>query len=87
MWEVSLFCFLFVGYFCYLTGSRLNTSYFSLNNLILIIEASEYGANINDCIRQHPQSSEAEIRQAIDALQSEGMIYSTVNEDNFKCAS
>lgn len=49
-------------------------------------EINEMGANIDACIRSLPQHNESEIRAAIDYFQAEGMIYSTVNEDNFKSA-
>lgn len=49
-------------------------------------ELAEMGANINACIQSLPQHSESDIRAAIDHFQAEGMIYSTVNEDNFKSA-
>jgi hypothetical protein len=49
---------------------------------------SEYGTNINDCIHRHAgQFGEQDIRVAIDNLQAEGLIYSTVNEEHFKAAN
>ena len=49
-------------------------------------EASEYGANVEECVKRLGHGSEAEVRQAIGNLESEGVIYSTVNQDNYKCA-
>ena len=39
-----------------------------------------------ECVKSVGNGNEMEIRQAIESLESEGMIYSTVNQDNYKCA-
>mmetsp|Transcript_37929 Transcript_37929/g.56773 ORF Transcript_37929/g.56773 Transcript_37929/m.56773 type:complete len:291 (-) Transcript_37929:95-967(-) len=50
-------------------------------------ELLEVGADVNECIRSYAgQFSESQIRQAVEKLASEGLIYSTINEDNYKYA-
>ena len=39
-----------------------------------------------ECAKRLGHGSEAQVRQAIDNLEAEGLIYSTVNQDNYKCA-
>jgi len=50
-------------------------------------EHLEVGASVADCITSlSGQYTEQQVRQAIDNLASEGLIYSTINEDNYKYA-
>mmetsp|Transcript_28144 Transcript_28144/g.42102 ORF Transcript_28144/g.42102 Transcript_28144/m.42102 type:complete len:98 (+) Transcript_28144:738-1031(+) len=50
-------------------------------------ELLEVGADVNECIRSYAgQFNESQIRQAVEKLASEGLIYSTINEDNYKYA-
>eukprot|EP00521_Asterionellopsis_glacialis_P010523 CAMPEP_0195293376 /NCGR_PEP_ID=MMETSP0707-20130614/12294_1 /TAXON_ID=33640 /ORGANISM="Asterionellopsis glacialis, Strain CCMP134" /LENGTH=301 /DNA_ID=CAMNT_0040354071 /DNA_START=45 /DNA_END=950 /DNA_ORIENTATION=- len=50
-------------------------------------EHLEVGASVADCIKSlSGQYTESQVRQAIDNLASEGLIYSTINEDNYKYA-
>mmetsp|Transcript_3991 Transcript_3991/g.5400 ORF Transcript_3991/g.5400 Transcript_3991/m.5400 type:complete len:87 (+) Transcript_3991:1-261(+) len=50
-------------------------------------ELVEVGADVKECIRTYAgKFNETQIRQAIEGLAAEGLIYSTVNEDNYKYA-
>jgi replication factor A2 len=49
-------------------------------------ESAEYGADIKGLFAQLPQYPEAQIRQVVENLGSEGQIYSTVDEDHYKYA-
>lgn len=51
-------------------------------------EQSDIGADIKECIRSLAGTySEQQIMKSLSHLSSEGHIYSTVNEESFKCAS
>lgn len=48
---------------------------------------SENGVDIRQCIRMlAPKYGEASIRQVIDDLSAEGLVYSTIDEDHYKLA-
>lgn len=49
-------------------------------------EASEMGADIKGVFAQLQQYPEAQIRQVVEDLGSEGQIYSTIDEDHYKYA-
>jgi replication factor A2 len=50
-------------------------------------EQHEAGANVPACIRMlSGKHTEGQVRQVIEELSSEGHIYSTINEDNYKSA-
>lgn len=49
-------------------------------------EHSDTGANVVACVKSLGFGTESEIRSSIDSLEAEGMIYSTINQDNYKCA-
>ena len=53
---------------------------------ILIADNSEFGVYIPDLIRNNRQFTSRQIRDAVDDLASEGVIYSTITEDYFKAA-
>jgi len=50
-------------------------------------EHADVGASVAACIQSFAgQYTEPQVRQAIDRLASEGLIYSTINEENYKYA-
>ncbi|CAB9510957.1 Replication protein A 32 kDa subunit [Seminavis robusta] len=60
------------------------------NNIMQYIQdrgrESDIGADVKACIRHFSQYQETEVRAIIENFQSEGMVYTTVDEDHVKSA-
>ena len=61
------------------------------NKIIQIINASKYanndaGCNVDVIFKQLPKEDLGNIREAIEKLENDGIIYSTVDEEHYKCS-